>query len=428
MLSVYAKNIRGRIFKLLVLLILVFNGGSILGQDSTFLTPSTISKNKKNSKKPKDKTAPKSWEIGGYVKYLSSVYLIHPPFNSPVLAYQNNLLHNRINFKWFINNAFTFKADLRTRLFFGEFIKLQPNYGQTILRADSLRNGYRDYLSWVILDQPGAAIHSILDRFYLQYSKGDFDLRLGRQRINWGINTIWNPNDIFNTFSFTDFDYEERSGTDALRVQYYTGVASSIEFAVKVATRWEDFTTGFLWKTNKWNYDFQFLVGLLGQDIVLGGGWAGNIKNAGFKGEFSYFLNYADTSAQRHSFTGTLSIDYLFENSGYLTVGFLYNLRGSTTINTNQLFSYQPSAKNLYPYRYSVFITYMQAIKEVVNVGATLVYSPGESHALFISPSFSYSIKDNWDLSFVGQIALNTEGKYYISPTQVFFLRFKYSF
>ena len=70
----------------------------------------------------------------------------------------------------------------------------------------------------------------------------------------------------------------------------------------------------------------------------------------------------------------------------------------------------------------------MQAIKEVVNIGATVVYSPGESHALFISPSFSYTIKDNWDLSFVGQIALNTAGQYYISPTQVFFLRFKYSF
>lgn len=397
---------------------------SVLAQDSLLVEKSSLKPRKKQKKSGE---APK-WDIGGYVKYLTSVYVLHPPAPTPVTTLQNNLLHNRINFKWYINDAFTFKADLRSRLFFGEFIKLQPNYGQTIRYNDSLRNGYSDYLSWVLMDEPGATIHSTLDRLYLQYSKGNWDIRLGRQRINWGINTIWNPNDIFNSFTFTDFDYEERPGADALRIQYFTGVASSIEVAAKVFTRWEDATAGFLWKTNKWDYDFQVLAGLLGQNLVLGGGWAGHIKDAGFKGEFSYFFNYADTTASRHSFTGTISIDYLFKNSGYLTAGFMYNSNGQTNINTNQLFAYQPSAQNLYPYRYSIFLTYMQPIKQIINLGATVVYSPGESHAMFISPTFSYSINETWDLSFVGQLAFNRSGNYYISPTQVFFLRFKLSF
>lgn len=370
---------------------------------------------------------PKKWALGGYVKYMTSMYLLHQPA-APITALQNNLVHNRINFQWYISDAFTFKTSLRTRVFFGEFVKLQPNYGKTVANANNATNGYIDYLSWAILDEPGAAIHSTLDRFYVQFSQGNWDIRLGRQRINWGINTIWNPNDIFNAYSFTDFDYEERLGTDALRIQYFTGVASSIELAVKVFTKWEKATAGILWKTNKWDYDFQVLAGIVGQDLAFGGGWAGNIGGAGFKGEFSYFYNFADTTTNRHSFTGTISLDYLFPTKTYLTGGFMYHMNGSVTANSAQLLTYQPSAKDLYPHRYSVFLMFSHPITQMFNAGLTAVYSPSESHSLLLSPNFSYSIKENWDLSLVGQITFNTAGGYYVSPVQVFFLRIKFSF
>ena len=58
-------------------------------------------------------------------------------------------------------------------------------------------------------------------------------MRIGRQRINWGVNLAWNPNDLFNAYSLIDFDYQERSGVDAIRFQYYTGEMSSIEFAIQ---------------------------------------------------------------------------------------------------------------------------------------------------------------------------------------------------
>lgn len=394
-------------------------------QDSTSLKNSTKKERSKINKKKKDPTAPKKWELNGYLKYLTSVYFLHQP-NKAML--QDNLIHNRLNFKWYINSDFTFKADLRTRVFFGEYTKLQPNYGKAIVRGDSLKNGYSDYLSWALLDERGAVIHSTLDRFYLQYSKGDWDIRLGRQRINWGINTIWNPNDIFNTYSFTDFDYEERPGSDALRIQYFTGVASSIEFAAKVFTRWENATAAFLWKTNKWDYDFQVLAGIVGQDLVLGSGWAGNIKDAGFKGEWSYFYNIGDSTNNRHSFTGTVSFDYLFSSKTYLIVGFMYNSNGSTTANSSELFAYRPSAKNIYPYRYSIFATFSQPIKEIFSVGLTAIYSPGENHSLFLTPNFGYTINEKWDVSIVGQISLSKSGGYYVSPVQVAFLRIKFSF
>jgi hypothetical protein len=393
-----------------------------VAQDSSAVVPPT---QRPDQKQKKDPNAPKKWVLNGYLKYLTSVYFLQQP--TPLLL-QDNLIHNRLNFSWYPNADWTVKAALRTRVFFGEFVKSQPNFGSAILRADSLKNGYTDYLSWTLLDERGGVVHSTIDRFYAQYSKGNWDIRLGRQRINWGINTIWNPNDIFNTFSFTDFDYEERPGSDALRVQYFTGVASSVEFAVKAFTNWEQATAALLWKTNKWEYDFQFLAGVFESNLVLGGGWAGAIKGLGFKGEWSYFYDWKRQSRQRHSFAGTLSFDYLFASKTYLVAGLLYNSNGSLSASSTELFGYQPSAKNVYPYQYGISLTLSQPIKERFSLGLTAIYSPGESHSLFVTPNFAYTINEQWDLSLVGQVAFNTDGGAYVSPLQVVFLRFKFSF
>jgi hypothetical protein len=64
-----------------------------------------------------------------------------------------------------------------------------------------------------------------------------------------------------------------------------------------------------------------------------------------------------------------------------------------------------------------------------MNGNLAFIYSPSEAQALFINPTFTYSIKENWDVDFVGQLAFNDEGELgYRSPVQALFLRFKFSF
>ncbi|MCB0557706.1 MAG: hypothetical protein KDD09_02100, partial [Phaeodactylibacter sp.] len=149
---------------------------------------------------------------------------------------QDNLIHNRLNFRWMINDELKLRTDLRTRVFYGDLVRANPNYGDAI---DNVNNDYFD-LSLVLLDENAWVVQSMIDRLYLEYFKGNWEVRLGRQRINWGISTVWNPNDIFNAFSFTDFDYEERPGSDALRVKYYTGFASSVELAVRMFDHFDE--------------------------------------------------------------------------------------------------------------------------------------------------------------------------------------------
>ncbi len=385
---------------------------------------------------------PKNWTLRGYVKNMGTFFFFDDELalvpGLPVAVdtfFQENLIHNRLNFNWYWNENLTFKAELRNRILVGDLVKLQeavaslplppefrqPNYADGL----DLANDYLD-LSFETSNSKGIAFQSMLDRLYLEYASQKWEVRLGRQRVNWGINTLWNPNDIFNAFTFTDFDYEERPGSDALRVRYFTGFASSIEIAAKVFDDFDEARIAGLWKFNQWNYDFQILAGIAQKDLVFGGGWAGSLKNAGFKGEFSYFHSLEE--AIDDSFGATFGIDYMFQNSLYLNSGFLYNSSGRNASGT-EILNFELSARDLYPYEFTFMAQALYPFHPLLNGALVVLYSPGEANALFLTPTLTYSVADNWDLDLVGQLVFGDEadGKYR-SPVQLLFIRTKYSF
>ncbi len=369
-----------------------------------------------------------SIEINGYVKNLQTLLFFNDAypdlqqFRLVDTFLQDNLIHNRLNFKYFINEHWNFKADLRTRIFFGDLVRANPDYAKLV---DNVNNDYFD-LSLILLGNNTFVIHSMFDRLYVEYYDDQWEIRAGRQRINWGISTVWNPNDIFNAFAFTDFDYEERPGSDALRVKRYLGFASSIEIAAKAFDNWDEATMAAMYKFNAKNFDFQILAGIAENDWVVGGGWAGNLKNTGFKGEATYF--HPLESEGKSSFAATLGLDYAFSNSLYLNTGYLYNSNGATQGDVTSLFNFNLSAKNLYPYRHAIFSQVSYPFTPLLNGGIVLIYSPVASHALFVNPTLTISIAQNWDLDFVGQLVFNKNAEQYTSPIQALFLRLKLSY
>lgn len=364
----------------------------------------------------------KNWELSGYQKDMQIFINLPASDFFPVSqAYMDNLLHNRLNFSWYPNDQFTFEADLRSRFFWGDQVRLQPD---TYIEGLDESNDFLN-LSWGKADSLGIAFHTMIDRLYFDYSVGNWQFRLGRQRINWGINVAWNPNDIFNAYSFTDFDYEEKPGSDALLAKYYIGFASSIEIAVKAADDWKKAVAGLLFKWNAWNYDFQLLSGYMSNNVVAGGGWAGNLWDAGFKGEFTYF--YALDEEEEDGFALTLGLDYIFKNGFYTSLGYLYNQQGNNDQSLSNIFSFELSAKNLYPYQSALFLQASYPVNPLANAGIALIYSPVKTHPLFISPNFSYSLSSDLDLGVFGQVILE-KNESYGSPVQAFFIRMKYSY
>ena len=88
-------------------------------------------------------------------------------------------------------------------------------------------------LSWNLLDEQSFFLNTTIDRLWVDLNYGKFQARIGRQRINWGQTLVWNPNDIFNVYSFFDFDYVERPGSDAIRLQYYPDSSSALNLQLK---------------------------------------------------------------------------------------------------------------------------------------------------------------------------------------------------
>ena len=231
--------------------------------------------------------------FGGYVKYMNT--------NSFVQLNQiatDNLFHNRLNFKYYINAKWTVKVEMRNRIFYGSSLQNVPNYANSI-GADA---GALD-MSFNIINEPALLFNSTIDRANIEYNSGKWNVKLGRQRINWGINLAWNPNDLFNAYNFVDFDYAERPGSDAARITYYATDMSQIEVAYRPGKTLNESILAALYKFNKWRYDIQWIVANYNADLAGGVGFAGNLWQAGFKGEGTYFHpknNFIDTSGVFH--------------------------------------------------------------------------------------------------------------------------------
>ena len=269
--------------------------------------------------------------------------------------------------------------------------------------------------------------NSSIDRLSGEWSKGKWDITLGRQRINWGINTVWTPNDIFNTFNYFDFDYEERPGSDAARVQYTLGSASSLELAASPGKTDSLHIGALMYHLNKWNFDFQGFAGVYHRDFATGVGWAGNIRGAGFKGEITWFTPYGhhlDTA----SLLASLSLDYGFRNGIYVLISGLYNsLGGDTILQIAQLQSATLSAKNSFPFKYTGFAEISYSFTPILKTTLAAMYSPS-GHSLIVLPTITYSIANNWVLDLVGQSFFSKQKNSYQSLGTSVYLRLKWGF
>lgn len=338
-------------------------------------------------------------------------------------VYAGNLIHNRLNFHATIKDRLTARMEIRNRIFAGTQIQQVPSFGKMI----DAYPGYWD-MSKVWVDQEGLVVHSVIDRLLLQYATNKWVITGGRQRINWGINNIWNPNDIFNTYNYLDFDYVERPGNDAIRVQHFMQQDKSIELAFKPGRFGGEAIASALYKFNHKKYDYQLLGGMYMTDIVVGGGWAGNIHNAGFKGEVSYFHPYDNITDTSGVLSLSLMADETFKNEWYVSLAALYNSNPMDFDGTIRSFSFVSlSAKQLFPFRYTFYAGAMKTFSPITSTQFSVTYSP-TYNTLIIFPSLAWTIEENFVLDFTAQLFYSNQTGIYRSEGNAVFLRGKWNF
>ncbi|MHB9141041.1 MAG: hypothetical protein ACYC25_04115 [Paludibacter sp.] len=362
---------------------------------------------------------PNNWSLNGYVTNMQS--FMFQDVNKDWMS--DNLLHNRLNFHWNnTSNVFGVTVELRNRLISGESIKYIPNY----IRSSTTDNGWLN-LSLNIASGNSYVLTSKIDRAYFDLTLDKLQLRVGRQRINWGQCLVWNPNDLFNAYSFFEFDYIEKPGSDAVRLQYYTGNASSLEMAVK-GDRNNRITAAGLYRFNILNYDFQLLAGLMNsEDYVLGAGWTGNIGNAAFTGEFSYFHPKTNFSDSTGIVAISLGSNYTFNNSLIIQAEVLYNQQRKTISSFTDYYNMDLSAKNLSFSKFTAMLQGSYPISALLNLSLAGMYFP-DVEGYFVGPSLTYSLTENLEFSILAQ---SFTGKFSAGITQTYnfaFLKVKWNF
>ena len=365
------------------------------------------------------------WMMRGYVKGLSAMQTLG---DEGEIALENTL-HNRFDVNWYMSDKFTFTVGMRNRIIVGNNVTLIPGYGDYIARD----NGYFD-LSWLWAEDDSWIGVSQLDRLMLDYTTGNLQITLGRQRINWGQTFVWNPNDLFNTYSYFDFDYEERPGSDALRIQYYLGMSSKLELSTSLNSD-KKLTSVGLYRFNTRGYDLQFLGGVFTEtDYVLGGGWSGSIKGGGFSGEITYFHPMDREEDPDSEVTATIHYDYTFRSSLNLQFEALYNGFGQEDLASGigDLVFQDLSPKNLFPTQLAFFGSGAYDVTPLFRVMLAGIYGP-EGNFYYVGPTLIYSLSNTMELTGVGQFyssdeVFDEDGEPLITSGAALFVRFKWSF
>ena len=334
------------------------------------------------------------WMVKGYLKGMTAMQTI----DDGGMAIENTL-HNRFDLNWYINDNFTFTAGLRNRIIAGNNVSLIPNYSDYVSRDV----GYFD-MTWLWADNNSWIGLSQLDRLMIDYTTGNLQITVGRQRINWGQTFVWNPNDLFNTYSYFDFDYEEKPGSDAIRMQYYIGESSKLELSTSLNSD-SKVTSVLLYRFNTHGYDIQFLGGLYTEsDYVIGGGWSGSIAGGGFSGEFTYFHPKENDPDNDGKLTATLHYDYTFKNTLNLQFETLYNGFGADNFSSGlgEILFLDLSPKNLFPTKVALFGSGGYDLSPLFRVMLAGMYGP-EGNFLYVGPTLTYSMSNTLELAAIGQ-------------------------
>lgn len=341
--------------------------------------------------------------LGGYLKDLVGIYEVPRDTGLWTPGNFQNTLQNRINIRYYPADGLNLSCGIRSLLIYQK--NLNPNgiYTSALKETGDLQD-----LSLVLIDQRDVVLVSQIDRLYLDWVSGPFQAIVGRQRIAWGTNLIWNPTDVFNPYNVLDFDYQERPGVDAIRAQYYTGPTSRVEVGFAPGEFSHERTAVGLVSTNMWEYDFNVMGGAFHEGYVFGFSWAGQIADGGFRGEARYTgdqttLDPMTKQPGRLSYLlVAISADYTFSSSLYIHTEILFNSDG--VMENAGLWWPLAIARGWYsPARWSVYQEFSYDLTLLVRGSFFGLINPSDGSFILV-PSASWSVATDWDLFFIALI------------------------
>ncbi|MDP4189818.1 MAG: hypothetical protein Q8905_17365, partial [Bacteroidota bacterium] len=121
--------------------------------------------------KAQEEIPPRKLTLNGYISSMQSVMFDSIRNNWDV----SNLIHNRLNFKWIPTSSITTAVELRNRFSYNHEMNTGENYY-------SVKDQGWMNLSLDIFSGKSFLLNTFVDRAWVAYEKGKFNITAGRQR------------------------------------------------------------------------------------------------------------------------------------------------------------------------------------------------------------------------------------------------------
>ena len=249
----------------------------------------------------------------------------------------------------------------------------------------------------------------VWDRTYLKFALPLADVTVGRQRVAWGTGHLWNPTDVFNSFTMSfAVSEDERSGIEAVRVEVPLGVASGIDLVAETGKTWEGAKKGLRYKTNVGSYDYSLSCTDIGTDgYQVGVDLAGEVYEFGVRSEVAMVV----PEASNRYFKSIWGVGYTLENGWGLDLEYNFNGLGTKNKANYDWTGLLAGTVSQMAMDY-VYFGINKSFDEITSFKTALLVN-ADDLSFLVYPSFSKNLSDNLDLNVDALFQMGQSGTEY---------------
>jgi len=284
---------------------------------------------------------------------------------------------------------------------------------------------YKDLAFWdtdkTVTDRDHIFFRHAVYRAFLTCHGEDFRVTMGKQLVDWGRMRFYSPLDIFNQPLPSDIEPQERVGFDGFNVELFGGEFSSLSFVFGPGENEESTSFGIRGYKKIGTYDLSVIAADHQDDLVFGLGWDGYLKDAGFRGEFTYTKNGGDEGLRV-----ALGCDYNFGTKTYVAAEYFYNglANGDTGAFSGSL-TEQRRRLSLEKNLIGIMATY--ELTPLIKLKGTAICDL-DTESAFLNPEIRYNVRENLDVACGAQLFVEKAGSEFADHENLFYVETKLFF
>lgn len=274
----------------------------------------------------------------------------------------------------------------------------------------------------VSADKKHIYVRHSLYRGYLKYYSSSFQAILGKQAIDWSRMRFYHPFDLFNPISPLDIEKDEKIGVDAVNLEFYPAALSSISFIFAPNKNLGKESFGLRLVKKIHNYDLSFIAAESRKDKILGFGFDGYIKEAGFRGEASF----TKKDNKKEFARVVIGFDHNFTPKLYAVAEYFYN--GGAEKDVSEFINSFEFSRQALTIRKHILGTGIEYELSGITKLANYLFYDFEGKSIFVNPEFRYNIFTNLDLSAGIQFFSGSNSSEFGSYKNTYYVQAKYFF